>query len=36
VREPRQHEYSTLVRFAFCKKVDLLRRAARQLAELRA
>jgi N-succinyldiaminopimelate aminotransferase len=35
VHPDRRDGFSTLVRFAFCKKVDLLERAAAQLAELR-
>lgn len=34
VRDDRRHEYNTLVRFAYCKKVTLLTRAAAQLAGL--
>jgi N-succinyldiaminopimelate aminotransferase len=36
VREDHQQNYRTLVRFAFCKKVDLLTRASAQLAGLTA
>lgn len=35
VREPNRADYSSLLRFAFCKRVDVLERAATQLAELR-
>ena len=35
VHEDRRDGYRSLVRFAFCKKVDLLERASAQLAELR-
>lgn len=35
VRPERQAEYASLVRFAFCKKVDVLERASSQLARLR-
>ena len=35
VRPERRDEYSSLLRFAFCKKVDLLERAAAQLTTLR-
>jgi N-succinyldiaminopimelate aminotransferase len=35
VSEQHRGEYASLVRFAFCKKVDVLARASAQLAELR-
>ncbi len=35
VREPNRDAYRTLVRFAFCKREDVLTRAAAQLAEIR-
>ncbi len=35
VREPNRDAYSTLVRFAFCKREDVLTRAAAQLAGIR-
>ncbi len=35
VREPNRDDYRTLVRFAFCKREDVLTRAAAQLAEIR-
>ncbi len=35
VREPHHAEYASLIRFAFCKRVDVLERAAAQLGELR-
>ncbi len=35
VRPERRSEYASLVRFAFCKRVDVLERAAAQLADLR-
>lgn len=35
VRPERHDEYRSLVRFAFCKRVDVLERAAAQLADLR-
>jgi N-succinyldiaminopimelate aminotransferase len=35
VREENRDAYAGLLRFAFCKKVDILQRAAAQLSELR-
>ncbi len=35
VRENHRGHYASLIRFAFCKRVDVLERAAAQLAELR-
>jgi N-succinyldiaminopimelate aminotransferase len=35
VRSERRDEYSSLIRFAFCKRTEVLERAAAQLAELR-
>jgi N-succinyldiaminopimelate aminotransferase len=35
VRPERRREYSSLIRFAFCKRVDVLESAAERLAELR-
>ena len=34
VREENRHEYRSLVRFAFCKRVKVLERASAQLARL--
>lgn len=36
VREDHRDNYSSLIRFAFCKRIDVLERAASQLAGLRA
>jgi N-succinyldiaminopimelate aminotransferase len=35
VRSERRDEYSSLIRFAFCKRTEVLERAAAQLADLR-
>jgi len=35
VRQPNRAQYSSLLRFAFCKRVDVLERAAKQLSVLR-
>jgi N-succinyldiaminopimelate aminotransferase len=35
VSDENKGEYASLVRFAFCKRVDVLERASAQLADLR-